>query len=215
MVQATIRTRRDTAANWTTANPILGLGEEGFETDTGKSKKGDGTNHWASLSYVTGGGGGGGGDVAGDTHAAAEKSTPIDADELPLVDTAASNGLKKVTLADLKTAIRQVLNSVAAPTGDVSMASHKIINVTNPTSAQDAATKDYTDTGLAAKLTSTGLKSAVETAFPKVMMMNVYSSGWTIDSTLQADANVAWHFVGGTTGTPPPSTTGPSVWDHA
>lgn len=48
-----IQIRRDTAANWTSANPILANGELGLETDTGKLKVGDGTTQWASLSYYT------------------------------------------------------------------------------------------------------------------------------------------------------------------
>ena len=46
-----IQYRRDTAANWSTVNPILGLGEPGYETDTGKRKIGDGATAWASLGY--------------------------------------------------------------------------------------------------------------------------------------------------------------------
>jgi hypothetical protein len=45
--------RRGTAAQWTAANPVLGAGEIGFETDTGKFKIGDGTNQWGSLDYFT------------------------------------------------------------------------------------------------------------------------------------------------------------------
>ena len=45
--------RRDTAANWTSANPTLESGEMGYETDTGKLKVGDGTTAWTSLSYYT------------------------------------------------------------------------------------------------------------------------------------------------------------------
>lgn len=47
-----IQHRRGTAAQWTTANPILASGEPGFETDTHKSKIGDGTSHWADLPYA-------------------------------------------------------------------------------------------------------------------------------------------------------------------
>lgn len=45
--------RRDTAANWTSRNPILLAGEPGFETDTKKLKLGDGTTAWAGLAYVS------------------------------------------------------------------------------------------------------------------------------------------------------------------
>jgi len=47
-----IQIRRDTASNWTTANPTLAQGEMGAETDTSKIKIGDGTTAWASLSYL-------------------------------------------------------------------------------------------------------------------------------------------------------------------
>lgn len=43
--------RRDTAANWTSANPVLGSGEPGYESDTNKLKFGDGTTAWTSLEY--------------------------------------------------------------------------------------------------------------------------------------------------------------------
>jgi hypothetical protein len=43
--------RRGTAAQWTSANPVLNAGEMGWESDTNKFKIGDGTNHWADLDY--------------------------------------------------------------------------------------------------------------------------------------------------------------------
>jgi hypothetical protein len=49
------RFRRDTAANWTTENPVLALGEPGLETDTRKVKYGDGATAWTGLSYAAGG----------------------------------------------------------------------------------------------------------------------------------------------------------------
>jgi hypothetical protein len=58
MANAVIRLRRDTAANWTSVNPVLALGEPGFETDTNKIKFGNGLSAWNSLSYSGGGGGG-------------------------------------------------------------------------------------------------------------------------------------------------------------
>jgi hypothetical protein len=46
-----IQFRRDTAANWTSANPTLAQGELGLETDTARYKIGDGSTAWANLSY--------------------------------------------------------------------------------------------------------------------------------------------------------------------
>jgi hypothetical protein len=50
---ALIQVRRDTAANWTSVNPTLAAGEQGFETDTGKFKIGTGSTAWTSLLYAT------------------------------------------------------------------------------------------------------------------------------------------------------------------
>ena len=47
-----IQIRRDTAANWTSVNPVLAQGELGIETDTLKIKAGNGTTVWNSLGYL-------------------------------------------------------------------------------------------------------------------------------------------------------------------
>ena len=46
--------RHDTAANWTSINPVLAAGEMGVETDTNKFKFGDGVTAWNSLAYASG-----------------------------------------------------------------------------------------------------------------------------------------------------------------
>lgn len=51
-----IQLRRDTAANWTSNNPILAEGEPAYETDTLKEKLGDGITAWNSLPYKIFGG---------------------------------------------------------------------------------------------------------------------------------------------------------------
>jgi len=50
-----IQVRRDTAANWTAANPTLAEGELGLELDTLKFKAGNGTSDWKTLNYCGGG----------------------------------------------------------------------------------------------------------------------------------------------------------------
>lgn len=55
-VKTVIQLRRDTAANWTSVNPILSVGEQGYETDTNKTKIGDGSTVWTSLTYHNPGG---------------------------------------------------------------------------------------------------------------------------------------------------------------
>ena len=48
-VYARLQSRRDTAANWTAANPVLAEGEIGFITDTKAAKIGDGVTAWNDL----------------------------------------------------------------------------------------------------------------------------------------------------------------------
>jgi len=50
-----IQVRRDTAANWTSVNPVLANGEVGFETNTEQFKIGTGADAWAVLPYQSGG----------------------------------------------------------------------------------------------------------------------------------------------------------------
>jgi hypothetical protein len=45
--------RRGSAAQWTSANPVLAAGEIGFVTDTGKFKMGNGTSTWSQLEYFS------------------------------------------------------------------------------------------------------------------------------------------------------------------
>ncbi len=63
-----VQMRRDTAANWTSENPVLSQGEHGFETDTDKFKIGDGATAWNSITeYFQKGGGSGVDSVFGRT----------------------------------------------------------------------------------------------------------------------------------------------------
>lgn len=49
-----ILTRNDTAANWSSANPVLGKAEAAYETDTRKLKFGDGVTAYNDLPYFGG-----------------------------------------------------------------------------------------------------------------------------------------------------------------
>lgn len=50
-----IKLRRDTAAAWAAANPVLSDGEPGYETDTNRIKVGDGISVWSTLPYAVSG----------------------------------------------------------------------------------------------------------------------------------------------------------------
>ena len=53
-----IQLRRGTAAELAAANPVLGVGEPAFATDTNALKIGDGSTAYSGLSPISGGGGG-------------------------------------------------------------------------------------------------------------------------------------------------------------
>lgn len=51
MTTVAVQIRRDTAANWTSANPTPLAGQICWETDTHRMKVGDGATAWTSLGY--------------------------------------------------------------------------------------------------------------------------------------------------------------------
>lgn len=52
ILKTRIQLRHDTAANWAARNPVLMVGELGFEIDTNKFKIGDGVKQWNALEYA-------------------------------------------------------------------------------------------------------------------------------------------------------------------
>lgn len=50
-----IKLRRDTEANWTTNNPVLALGEAGYDSTNNELRIGDGTTVWGELAAIGGG----------------------------------------------------------------------------------------------------------------------------------------------------------------
>ena len=49
-----IKLRRDTAANWTENDPVLALGEAGYDTTNNELRVGDGTTAWSGLESIGG-----------------------------------------------------------------------------------------------------------------------------------------------------------------
>ena len=50
-----IKLRRDTAANWASNDPVLALGEAGYDTTNNALRVGDGTTAWSGLEAIGGG----------------------------------------------------------------------------------------------------------------------------------------------------------------
>ena len=51
-MSAILQLKRGTSARWSELNPILAIGEPGFEYDTKKLKIGDGETAWNDLPYI-------------------------------------------------------------------------------------------------------------------------------------------------------------------
>lgn len=114
------------------------------------------------------------------------------------------------TISDFATTAQGYrLDQFAAPTADLSINSHKLTSVTDPTNPQDAATKNYVDTSISGVAGGLVLKGAVTCA---VVGTNVSltTPGATLDGVTMASGNIVL-LTGQTTG----SQNGPYVWTGA
>jgi hypothetical protein len=87
-----IQIRRDTAASWTSANPVLADGELGVEVNTRKFKIGNGSTAWNSLSYLIDTG-----DYLTPTNTATLTNKTIAFGSNTLTDVASTNTVQTIT----------------------------------------------------------------------------------------------------------------------
>jgi hypothetical protein len=146
-----IQVRRGTASQWTSTNPTLAAGEWGLETDTLKTKIGNGSTAWTSLAYqgagtvtsITAGTGLSGGTIT---------TTGTIAIDSTVVTLSGSQTLTNKTLTT--PVISSISNSgtVTLPTGSVTLASltgtetftNKTLTDAKINLAFDAETASYT-----------------------------------------------------------------------
>lgn len=113
------------------------------------------------------------------------------------------------TISDFDTQVRTSrLDQMAAPTGSVGFGSQRLINVLDPTSAQDAATRNYVDTSLAGVATGQTLKGTVRAV--STANVNIASAPTTIDGVTCVGGDV-YLLAGQSTG----SQNGPYTWTSA
>lgn len=86
--------RRGAAVAWAAANPILWMGERGYETDSNRWKTGDGETPWNALPYDLGS------DAVGDLVEAYLDAHPADATDLTVSRTGTSVTVASSTGAD-------------------------------------------------------------------------------------------------------------------
>jgi lysophospholipase L1-like esterase len=82
--------------------------------------------------------------------------------------------------------------SMASPTADVSFNTHKAINLVNPTSAQDAATKSYVDAQIASQTATTIAAQWRKRDLPDpVLVRTLYGTTPTITTTQQSTSTIS------------------------
>ena len=157
--------RRGTAAQWTAADPVLGAGEIGFETDTGKFKMGDGTSSWTELYYFL-------------------DSNDLDLggsldDYIPLTQKGANNGVATLDSTG-KVPLTQLGNIIdGAP---------ETLNTLNELAAAIGDNPEFATTVSAINSAVSGLTTDVSTIDGTVTTLSSTVSGHTTDiSTLTSD----------------------------
>lgn len=142
----------DTASNWWASLTIPADGRVCIESDTGVYRVGDNVRLYRHLPIVFVGPNiftlGSGEDI----HAASSKATPVDADELALIDSAASNVLAKLTWANLKATLKTYFDSLTTTLTNKTLTAPVISTIVNtgtltlPTSTDTLVGRATTDT---------------------------------------------------------------------
>jgi len=132
-----IQLRRDTAADWTSENPILRIGEIGLELGTPPLLKiGDGVHAWRDLDYWYG--------AVNSTVLAdilndlVEKTTPVDDDAFAALDSENGNILARILYSSLKTALKDYFDGLYMDINDT-VTPEELAPVLESVAAKDTA----------------------------------------------------------------------------
>jgi hypothetical protein len=130
----------------------------------------------------------------------ASKATPVDADLIPIVDSAASNVLKKLTWANLKTTLANLFQ-IKLLTGYVSGAGTVAATDTVLQAIQKLNGNDATNANLTGPITSVGNTTSIAaqtgTGSTFVMQVSPTLTGTITGGSSGTGANLLWHTGGG------------------
>lgn len=115
------------------------------------------------------------------SHAATSKATPVDADEIPIVDSAASNVLKKLTWANLKATLKTYFDTLYAAVTGFTMSGNITLGENTSIDHDPVLSADGKYTGLCI----TGTAGAA-LAFGDLIYLDPTDSRWEL-----VDANAA------------------------
>lgn len=116
------------------------------------------------------------------THAGTSKATPVDADELPIADSAASFGLKKLTWANMKAALKTFLQDGMSMSGALTLAG----NAVNPL---EAVPKQQLEASLA-NAASPQLQAISASVASNALTLTLPATNLDFRSSTQADGTV-------------------------
>ena len=120
------------------------------------------------------------GNVGSSIHEATAKTTPVDADTVPLIDSEASNALKKVTWANIKATLKTYFDSVTTTLTNKTLTSPVINTGVSGTAVLD---EDNMASDSATKLaTQQSIKAYADTKIPNSIKSGNGDSVATVDS---------------------------------
>jgi len=115
------------------------------------------------------------GNVGSSIHGATAKTTPVDADTVPLIDSAASNVLKKLSWANIKATLKTYFDGLYQPIATILTSLSNLTNAAGVLTNNGSGTLTYTGT------TTGGMAGDDDGKLPKY-----FNSGWLMANKLLA-----------------------------
>ena len=141
--------------------------------------------------------------LASTVHAATSKTTPVDADELPIVDSAASNGLKKLTFANLWTWVKnkgEATATVSSSSGVVTIDLSADVKRYELTLTENVTSWTFTNPPVASSLFKEIIITVIQHASAAKTVVSPATTGrtaggiaWVADTTLSSREALVLH----------------------